>query len=1018
MKKRILYIILGVMLSFQGWGQTITFAPTGATTFCYGNSLTQLRVSTSVTKWFQLQYAPLGTTTWQDLGAPKQIFFGTQYDFPPYITSSQSYRIIYSSNSSMSSPTTVNITIDLVVNPLPIIDQISSSLILNNVTGYYEITYGNTATVSSSASSPSLSNTWTFSSILNINGSSNTNSININAIHVGGSTNLAFEDNLGCSNSIDIDVTTKPITITPTVGQSKVYGDVDPTYTYTNSEWADNTNLTGALSRVAGENVNTYAYTLGDLSAGTNYTLSIVGSPSTFAITAKPLTVTPTAGQSKVYGSANPVYDYSLSETVPVTGALSRVAGENVNTYAYTLGDLSAGTNYSLSIVGSPSTFAITAKALSITAVSIASRVYDGTKTVGAITIGSLTGFIGTESVTATAAGTDYASANVGSYASTISYTLVDGTNGGKASNYSLISEIANGTITPKLITVSALANQTKIYGDADPVYTYSTNPSIIGLAPLVGTLTRVAGENVASYAILIGTLANANYTISYVGANFAITPKPITINANAGQSKIYGSADPLVYSYTPSPSIAGLASLVGKLSRVAGENAGNYVIQQNTLTTINNPNYTISFVGANFTITPKQITVTANAGQTKIYGDADPTSFAYTLSAPLVGNDVISGALTRVAGESVGSYAISQGTLTNTNYIITYVGSNFTITQKRLTITATSEQTKVYGVADPTSFSYTLSAPLVGSDVLTGALTRAAGEIVGSYAINQGTLTNANYDITYLGNNFRITQKPITITVDAGQTKVYGASNPLTYSYGVSPSLTGLVALNGTLTRASGETVGTYTIQQNDLTTANNPNYSISYVGANFTITPKPITITVNQGQSKYYGDPEPAIFTYTTSPSISGLVALVGTLLRSPGEIVGSYSILQNDLTTVNNPNYIITFVSDNFIINPAAPFFQIPNAFVPGSQNEYDNIFRIFANSSFPPSLLISFRIFNRAGQLIKTFTGINDSWDGKGPDGSLLESDVYIWVATFVDDPLTKKIPRSGTFVLLK
>ena len=943
MKKRILYIILGVMLSFQGWGQTITFAPTGATTFCYGNSLTQLRVSTSVTKWFQLQYAPLGTTTWQDLGAPKQIFFGTQYDFPPYITSSQSYRIIYSSNSSMSSPTTVNITIDLVVNPLPIIDQISSSLILNNVTGYYEITYGNTATVSSSASSPSLSNTWTFSSILNINGSSNTNSININAIHVGGSTNLAFEDNLGCSNSIDIDVTTKPITITPTVGQSKVYGDVDPTYTYTNSEWADNTNLTGALSRVA---------------------------------------------------------------------------GENVNTYAYTLGDLSAGTNYSLSIVGSPSTFAITAKALSITAVSIASRVYDGTKTVGAITIGSLTGFIGTESVTATAAGTDYASANVGSYASTISYTLVDGTNGGKASNYSLISEIANGTITPKLITVSALANQTKIYGDADPVYTYSTNPSIIGLAPLVGTLTRVAGENVASYAILIGTLANANYTISYVGANFAITPKPITINANAGQSKIYGSADPLVYSYTPSPSIAGLASLVGKLSRVAGENAGNYVIQQNTLTTINNPNYTISFVGANFTITPKQITVTANAGQTKIYGDADPTSFAYTLSAPLVGNDVISGALTRVAGESVGSYAISQGTLTNTNYIITYVGSNFTITQKRLTITATSGQTKVYGVADPTSFSYTLSAPLVGSDVLTGALTRAAGEIVGSYAINQGTLTNANYDITYLGNNFRITQKPITITVDAGQTKVYGASNPLTYSYGVSPSLTGLVALNGTLTRASGETVGTYTIQQNDLTTANNPNYSISYVGANFTITPKPITITVNQGQSKYYGDPEPAIFTYTTSPSISGLVALVGTLLRSPGEIVGSYSILQNDLTTVNNPNYIITFVSDNFIINPAAPFFQIPNAFVPGSQNEYDNIFRIFANSSFPPSLLISFRIFNRAGQLIKTFTGINDSWDGKGPDGSLLESDVYIWVATFVDDPLTKKIPRSGTFVLLK
>ncbi|MFN5188809.1 MAG: MBG domain-containing protein, partial [Chitinophagia bacterium] len=96
---------------------------------------------------------------------------------------------------------------------------------------------------------------------------------------------------------------------------------------------------------------------------------------------------------------------------------------------------------------------------------------------------------------------------------------------------------------------------------------------------------------------------------------------------------------------------------------------------------------------------------------------------------------------------------------------------------------------------------------------------------------INVGTYNsyaNATIDATGCSSSTRtlvfltITQKPITITADAGQTKVYGTANPATYTYAVSPSLTGLAALNGSLTRIAGETVGTYAIQQNDLTTAN----------------------------------------------------------------------------------------------------------------------------------------------------------------------------------------------------
>ena len=51
---------------------------------------------------------------------------------------------------------------------------------------------------------------------------------------------------------------------------------------------------------------------------------------------------------------------------------------------------------------------------------------------------------------------------------------------------------------------------------------------------------------------------------------------------------------------------------------------------------------------------------------------------------------DSFSGALTRVAGEDVGTYAITQGTLAlSTNYTLTYVGANLTITARPITVTA-----------------------------------------------------------------------------------------------------------------------------------------------------------------------------------------------------------------------------------------------------------------------------------------------------------------------------------------
>ena len=160
------------------------------------------------------------------------------------------------------------------------------------------------------------------------------------------------------------------------------------------------------------------------------------------------------------------------------------------------------------------------------------------------------------------------------------------------------------------------------------------------------------------------------------------------------------------------------------------------------------------------FTIAPKRITVTADA-TSKTYGSDDPI-LTY-ISAGLVGSDFLSGDLARAAGEDVGTYAISVGSLANDNYIIDFTGADLTINPKGITVAANAVS-KTYGDADP---ELTCTAHgLIGSDKLSGDLARAAGEDVGTYSIQQGTLTAGdNYDISYIDAVLTVNPRTITIT-------------------------------------------------------------------------------------------------------------------------------------------------------------------------------------------------------------------------------------------------------------
>lgn len=144
----------------------------------------------------------------------------------------------------------------------------------------------------------------------------------------------------------------------------------------------------------------------------------------------------------------------------------------------------------------------ITKKALSVSAPSIASKVYDGNAVTGTVTPGTITGFVGTETVTATATGTFDApnATDAGTNKpATIIYTLVNGTNGGLAINYSL----ANGTGTGNITRATAIISPNSISVSIGTPYTLPGGISSTSDGAITYTMTNNA------YATLTGSTIN-----------------------------------------------------------------------------------------------------------------------------------------------------------------------------------------------------------------------------------------------------------------------------------------------------------------------------------------------------------------------------------------------------------------------------------------------------------------------------------------------------------------------------
>ena len=711
------------------------------------------------------------------------------------------------------------------------------------------------------------------------------------------------------------------ITYNNVAGNGNVPGDAVGTYTgqITPSAATGGTFTASnyAVTYVAGNiSITPASLIITAANASKTYGTTLTGGAGSTAFTSSGLQ------NSETVGSVTIAYDSGAGSGTMAADAVGSYAGKVTPSVA--TGGTFTASNYAITYVAG--NISVTPASLTITATN-ASRTYRSATFPDAAVSTSFTatGLMNSETIGSVAITYNNVAGNgnvpgdaVGTYTGQITPSAATGGTF-TASNYAVTYVAGNISITPASLIITA-ANASKTYGTTltggagSTAFTSSglQNSETIGSVTLaftagagngntVADAVRIYAGKVTPSAATGGTFTASNYAITYVAGDISVVKATLIVTADA-KSKSFGAIDPAL-TYTVS-GLVGSDVLTGGLTRAVGESNGDYAITIGTLSA--GTNYIINYTPAVLKIQGNTLTITANA-VSKIYGAADPT-LTYTVTG-LVGNDVLTGSLTRAVGENIGDYATTLGTLSaGANYSINFTPAVLKIQAKPITVIADAKS-KSFGAIDP-ALTYTVSG-LVGSDVLTGGLTRAVGESNGDYAITIGTLSaGTNYIINYTPAVLKIQGNTLTITANA-VSKIYGAADPtLTYT------VTGLVGndvLTGSLTRAVGENIGDYAISIGTLSAG--ADYVVNFTPSILKVNTKPLTVFAD-AKSKVYGATDPAL-TYTVAGLI-GSDVLAGSLTRTNGEQAGAYSINKGSLSA--NANYSINYTASNLIITKA--------------------------------------------------------------------------------------------------
>ncbi len=555
----------------------------------------------------------------------------------------------------------------------------STNFASSSITAIYGDSITNTFTTDSNG-------TKTFSSSNTSSATINSSNGSVSIVAVGNTTmsvNIA-ESNEYTSANDNYTLTTNPKTLTATASASnKVYdGTTTATTTLTFSGLIGSETLGQTVGSTfsdknvgTGKTVTVNSISLADGTNGglaSNYTISS-GQTTTADITAKALTVSGITASDKTYDATTAA---TLGTGAVVYGGL--VSGDTLTgTYSGVFDNANVGTGKTVTITSSyggadlnnytitdqaSTTADVTAKALTATA-SASNKVYDASST--ATTTLTLSGFIGTETVTSTNSST-FNDKNVGTGKTVTvnSITLADGTNGGLASNYSIATgQTTTANVTAKALTVSGITTSNKTY-DGNTTVTLNTGgvtyTGLIGGDVFNGTYTGAFSDK------NVGTGKTVTITPSYTGAdvgNYSVTDhSTITANITAKPLTVSGiTASDKTYDATTAATLGTGAVVYGGL--VSGD----------TLT----GTYSGVFDNANVG-TGKTVTITSS------YGGADVNNYTITDQASTTA-DVTAKALTATASASNKVYDASS-TATTTLTLSGFIGTE--------TVTSTNSST------------------------------------------------------------------------------------------------------------------------------------------------------------------------------------------------------------------------------------------------------------------------------------------------------------------------------------
>ena len=575
-------------------------------------------------------------------------------------------------------------------------------------------------------------------------------------------------------------------------------------------------NASGTFSTAnAGSNL-AISYTAGLSLAGAqagNYTLSGPGGLSA-NILQKQLTAVITGSPTKVYDGTDSATltagDYTINGFVAGQGAsipqsatahygtssTSIVnAGTGLSVYStLVVSDFvaNAGTNlanYILPANASGNNGVINPYVLNLTG----TRVYDATTGANASLFGAngvITTGIHSETVNVSGSGV-LVTKNVGSqraFANLGSLTLGDGTNGGLASNYTLVGGTDWVTITPALLTVSGTVAASKVYDN-------NTNASLSGsvLNGVLGSDSVTLGNDTAgTFAtknVGTGIAVSTNMSISGTDAGNYIIQQPTGVTANI---------TPLAITVTATGTNRQYNGLVGDTVTLAGTLAGDSVTINDTSSTFADANVGngktvtvsgISLSGAsagNYTLNNTSTTTTANItprildlSGTRVY-DATTSANSSLFSSGGTLNGVngetltLSGAGT-VSSKNIGTYtgssfvlgtlALGSGTGLASNYTLVGGTDTLTITPATLTVSGTVAANKIYDGTTAASLSGSVLNGVLGTDSVT-----LGNDTVGQFNTKDvGTAKPVSTSMTVSGGdagNYVLVQ-PTGITAD-----------------------------------------------------------------------------------------------------------------------------------------------------------------------------------------------------------------------------------------------------------